>query len=125
MTGDQPNLFSLLGGAMDLLSQRQRLLAENIANANTPGYVPQDINQNSFDRLVDAASQPRTGGFSGRIEAQTIDAPDSETTIDGNAVVVEEQIVKVSDNRVHYEAVTAAYQKAVDIMSIAISSPRR
>jgi flagellar basal-body rod protein FlgB len=44
---------------MTLLSVRQRLVASNIANADTPGYKTKDIDfQSDFQSALDAASSP-------------------------------------------------------------------
>ena len=50
-------LFAQLKGKMAWLVQRQKILAENIANADTPGYVPKDLKQVDFSRQVAAAQR--------------------------------------------------------------------
>src|SRR3546814_14076552 len=49
----KPGLFSLLGKRMDWLGQRQKVLAQNIANADTPDYVPRDLKPQEFRRMVE------------------------------------------------------------------------
>ena len=46
------NIFAVLGKRMDWLSQRQTVLAENIANFDTPDYVPQDPSERDFMRIL-------------------------------------------------------------------------
>ena len=46
------NIFDMIGKRMEWLSQRQRVLAGNIANADTPEYVPLDIKDNLFKRIL-------------------------------------------------------------------------
>ena len=48
--------FGLLRTRLDQLSQRQRLITENIANASTPGYVPRDLDTSGFQRMVQQAA---------------------------------------------------------------------
>ena len=43
MNVDSIPLFGLLKGKLGYLNQRQRLIAQNVANADTPGYAPTDL----------------------------------------------------------------------------------
>lgn len=127
--------FGLLRARLDQLSDRQRLIAENLANASTPGYVPRDLDTSGFERvLAQAASQ---GGVSmarthaghmtasGSAEARVITRPDSETTIDGNAVVLEEQVARSTESRVAFETSIALYQKGLQLVRMASKPPGR
>ena len=112
--GNTP-FFGLLRSRLDQLSERQRLISENIANASTPGYRPRDVDTSGFERMVASASgggglqMTRTkaghmspgGGGSGGVNIVTRD--DSETTIDGNAVVLEEQMSAAAQTRMEFE----------------------
>jgi len=40
MTLDDIPLFAMLRGRLGYLSERERLIAQNVANADTPGYTP-------------------------------------------------------------------------------------
>jgi flagellar basal-body rod protein FlgB len=51
-------LFQLISARMSWLSQRQAVLSQNIANADTPDYRPKDLRVADFTRLVE--------GFAGR-----------------------------------------------------------
>jgi flagellar basal-body rod protein FlgB len=139
---DSP-FFSVLRANLTHLGQRQRLIAENIANATTPGYVARDTNEKAFGKALEAAvgrssggklamkgtSAGHIGGANGisdpRIAARIVDAPDSETTIDGNSVVLEDQMIKQSDTRTTYEASIALYQKGLQLIRLAAKSPGR
>src|SRR5262245_26840021 len=113
--------FGLLRERLGQLSQRQRLIAENIANASTPGYVPRDLDTSAFQRMLDQqaggvaltrtnAMHMAPGGASG---ASIVTRADSETTLDGNAVVLEEQTVRAAETRMQYETALALYQKGL------------
>src|SRR5574338_1247223 len=96
--------FGLLRARLDQLSERQPLISENIANASTPGYRPRDLDTAGFERML--ASQSDGGQLqmsrtnaghmtpSGSPQVRIIQQDDSETTIDGNAVVLEEQMAR-------------------------------
>lgn len=134
-------LFSALKGAMGFNGARVEVIARNIANADTPGYVPNDLSGGRFAEALQA--QARMGGGLGAaqptrthrshlagpaIEAPTWEesaAPDSETTLDGNAVVVEEQVARMTQTRMAYEAAAGLYQKSLAMIRLAAKPPGR
>ncbi len=130
--------FGLLRTRLDQLSDRQRLIAENIANASTHGYRPRDVDTSGFEAMVaaranggGATNMTRTnvrhmtpGGGSGT-EAQIISRPDSETTIDGNQVVLEEQMARAAETRMQFETSIALYQKGLQLVRMAVKPPGR
>jgi flagellar basal-body rod protein FlgB len=114
------------------------VLAENVANADTPGYMPKDIAGGDFARAMAAQhhgvqSQTRIVRTNPHHMAppqptrdwRTETAPDSETTLDGNGVVLEEQMTKVAESRMNYEAALGLYQKTLSLIRIAIKAPGR
>ncbi|MHA6287037.1 flagellar basal body rod protein FlgB [Maricaulis sp. CAU 1757] len=145
MRPDDVPVLALLRQSIGFHSDRQRVIAENVANANTPGYTPKDIDESAFQQAVArqlqggaASSVPATrlrtteaghiaGGRapdSGR-SWQTTERPDSETTINGNSVVLEEQMVRAQDNRMRYESAITLYQKSLGLIRMAIKPPGR
>jgi flagellar basal-body rod protein FlgB len=50
---------------------------------------------------------------------------DSETTIDGNAVVLEDQMAKASETRMQFETAITLYQKGLDLLRMAARAPGR
>jgi flagellar basal-body rod protein FlgB len=139
---DSP-FFSVLRANLTHLGQRQRLIAENIANATTPGYVARDTNEKAFSTALEAAvsrgggpkltmkatSAGHIGGANGisdpRIASRIVSTPDSETTIDGNSVVLEDQMIKQADTRTAYETSIALYQKGLQLIRLATKAPGR
>jgi len=49
---DRLALFELIDRKLDFTDARHRVLTRNIANADTPGYVPDDVVAPDFRRLV-------------------------------------------------------------------------
>ena len=121
-------LFSLLTGRMSWLSARQSVLAENVANADTPNYVARDVKPMDFDNLVSGAQarglattnvrhidvRARTGG----IEQE--DAVGEGGTPTGNVVSVEQEMIKLSDTQIQYQTATNLYQKTVNMFRTAL-----
>jgi flagellar basal-body rod protein FlgB len=141
MRADSVPVLALLRESIGFQSDRQRLITENIANANTPGFVPQDLDETDFHRAVsqDMQSRRSAGGLRlNRTEAQHMDgpatsgrsrswssedSPDSETTVNGNAVVVEEQLIRAQETRLRYESALSLYQKSLSLLRLAARSP--
>ena len=137
--GDIP-LFAMLKSRLGYLSDRQRVIAENVANANTPGYQARDLKAFNFQAHVQAASgassvaatpagtmavtqpghmQPK-GGVSG---AKAMKAPDSEMTLDSNGVVLEDEMVKLTQARMDYDAAIGFYQQSMGMLKMAVRKP--
>jgi flagellar basal-body rod protein FlgB len=128
--------FGMLRARLDQLSERQRLVAENIANASTPGYRPRDVDTAGFERLLAGAAGGRGGvtlvqtnpghmTATGSAEVRIVTRDDSETTIDGNAVVLEEQMARAAETRMQFETSLALYQKGLELMRMAARAPGR
>ena len=126
-------LFAMLRGRLGYLADRQRVVAQNVANSDTPGYRPHDLKPFTFDVKLKAATgqattQPghmplqRSGGGG---EFMEVAGRDSETTLNGNAVVLEEQMLKLADARVNYDAAIGFYQKSLGLLRIAARAPGR
>jgi flagellar basal-body rod protein FlgB len=130
-------LFSMLRGRLGYLSERQKVIAQNVANTDTARYVSEDLKPYSFDARVQmqranpagamAVTQPghipprndraRLGGI------KTMKAPGSETTLNGNAVVLEEEMIKMAESRMNYDAAISFYQKSMGLLRLATKRP--
>jgi flagellar basal-body rod protein FlgB len=132
---DEIPLFGLLKGRLGYLNQRQQLISQNVANADTPGYAAKDLKPFSFDAAMKAAKGPQ-GVAPARTDAAHLPgtarptrtwtsgaAPDSETTLDGNSVVLEEQMLKMGEARAGYEAAVGFYQKSLGLLRMAARRP--
>ncbi len=123
-------LLSMLRDRMTWLHQRQNVLSQNVANADTPGYVARDIKAMEFDRLVaTSVPQPSMSLTNSRhiapspaasSAAAEFSAPDRESSPDGNAVSLEMQMIKVSDTQAQFAAAANLYAKAMNMMRTAI-----
>ncbi len=125
------NIFAVLSKRMDWLSQRQTVLADNIANADTPNFRPRDLNPGEFQRILRTQSpdlKPRatnaahlqgtvSSGGPARVERQ---GKAWETSPSGNAVVLEEQLIKVSKTQSDYLMMINLYRKHMDMFRTAL-----
>jgi flagellar basal-body rod protein FlgB len=64
-------------------------------------------------------------GPGGRLEPRIVTRPDSETTLDGNSVVLEEQTIRAAETRMQYETGLALYQKGLMLLRMAARPPGR
>lgn len=125
-------IFGLMGRRMGWLTQRHSVLAHNIANSDTPGYVPRDLSKDSFRSMVtgqNAARAPVLRTAENHIqpvnssseEYKVRKAEDTyETALAGNAVILEEQLMKVSETQGAYNLVTNLYNKHIGMLKMAI-----
>ena len=128
---DLPAL-SALKTRMEWHQQRQRVLAENIANSDTPNFRPRDLVQPKFDKSgVAAGGQLGTlpilrtsAGHLGPSGGGESFAPDRsgayQTRPAGNAVNLEDEMLKVSANQMDYAAATTLYSRSLNLLKTAI-----
>jgi flagellar basal-body rod protein FlgB len=121
------SLFQALGEKMRWHQERQGVLAENIANADTPGFIERDLKAFSFDdEMTSMASLTMSTSSPTHMQATSgggrfgdLSAP-FEVTPSGNAVTLEDEMMKVSGNDMDYQAVTTLYTRSMRLLKIAI-----
>ena len=125
------SVLSVLRTKMQWHQERQRVLAENISNSDTPNFRPRDLIEPKFDGAATGAAaggplaMMRTSGShigpSGAADsfAQNRNVG-FETRPAGNAVNLEDQMMKVSANQMDYAAVTSLYSKSLHLLKVAI-----
>lgn len=99
---------------MDLLSARQKLVAANIANADTPGYRTRDLDfQSEFQRatLQGAASTPPSA----------LEVAGLKTKNDGNNVSVDREARLLSENALRFHVATELMRSELRMMHSAVT----
>lgn len=134
MSLDAVPLFAMLKARMGYETQRQRVLSQNVANSDTPGFAPQDLQAFTFagalageGRSV-APALTQAGHLAGRPAAGAFRpqaSPDGEARLDGNQVVLEEEMLKMSDSRSAYDAAVTLYQQSLNMLRTAARAPGR
>jgi len=123
-------LLSMLRDRLQWHQQRQRLLAENVANSDTPNYRPRDLRQLDFSSLGTAGAT-RGGLALMRSDTMHIQSPEevsdfetdpaeSATTPAGNAVSLEEEMMKVAQNQMDFQTATALYSRSLGLLKTAL-----
>ncbi len=124
-------VFSLANEKMRFASQRQALLAQNIANADTPGYKTQDLKTPDFGAMLSgrmhAVAPSKTNpmhlsaaGGAGQPFKQITRPHTAETHPNGNTVSLDEEMKNMSLNQSDYQSTTAIYQKTVSMFKMAL-----
>lgn len=132
------SLFKTLDQKMSWLNERQKVLAQNIANANTPGYISQDLKKVSFQTHLNNASSPENGqaatvmktndsrhisgmgGVSANFEIRQQNSEFLETTPDGNTVDLERELAKMAEVQMEYTMAANLFRKHVSMMKTAL-----
>lgn len=124
------NIYDVLGESLDVLSDRQNIIASNVANANTPGYKAKELDfrkvmeemvpsGNSIPMETDSdkdlssqAGYGRAGDQSGYINSFVTNAKDpSVPALDGNTVDLGTEMSDMTSNAIRYQAVAALLTK--------------
>ena len=122
-------IFSMLRTRLEWAQTRQRVLAENVANSDTPNFRPRDLAPPKLDgssagptpvRLATTESGhiPGIGGAGETFRAERRGAYDMSPA--GNAVNIEDEMMKVAANQMDYQAVTALYTRSLNLLKTAI-----
>jgi len=119
-------LFDLAEKRLAWTDQRQALLAKNIANVSTPAFKPQDLESfaktlSGLSGLEPVQTQPNhmTGTASGALRPALAERPKAKAP-DGNAVSLDEQLVKVADTETTQTLVTTIYKKYFALFNTAL-----
>ena len=121
-------LFSMLKTRMYWLNERQKVLAENVANADTPGFRGRDLKQLDFHEALRSTGDVKLattapghiGGSSGTSQFPMDNRGGFETTPRGNAVVLEDEMMKVAQTQMDYQAATALYSRSLGLIKTAL-----
>lgn len=121
-------LFSMLRTRMQWHQERQQLLSENIANADTPQFQPRDLTPLKFDParpVAPALTLARTSQAHFASSAANSRFPldrrgPFEARPSGNAVSLEDEMMKVAANQMDFQAVTALYTRGLGLIKTAL-----
>ena len=133
---DYSNLtvFNLMKTKLDYMSERQSVLAQNVANADTPGYRARDVAAPDFAEMARKNSQPISRNLTLTRTSEKHIAPEKaqthftiekskltdELNPNGNNVVIEEEMMKVGQTQAEYQKVLNLYSKTVSLFKLAL-----
>ncbi len=124
-------IFQAIKSKLEWNQSRQKLLAENVANANTPGYRGRDLVKFDFENAL--RGQTNNSIVTVTTNARHIAARNTsgagasefavksyEITPNGNGVVLEDEMMKVAANQMDYQAATSLYSRSVKLLRTAL-----
>ena len=122
MDVNEPALNIMMKGHMKYMTNRQTVLAQNIANIDTPGYKARELEKLDFKKMVDnqtsrlgmnltsplhiAGTLPDMGDFKSIKDRDTF-----ETRPTQNNVVLEDQMGKISDTNAQFQLSSTMLKK--------------
>lgn len=144
------NLMAALLQKMDWTENRQKLLAANIANADTAGYKAQDLEPLDFKDLLGSSTSKlslaaASSAGSAHVAPSALETTDPkhisvntgsvsvggdgtrqkrtyETSPDGNSVILEEQLVKMNSNFADHSLATNLYLRNMAMLKTSLKS---
>jgi flagellar basal-body rod protein FlgB len=123
-----PNVTDALISRMNYDTARQNVIAGNIANVSTPGYLPADM---SFKSYVDAAQRGGSlqlaqtngmhmSGSQGAGGGVTLTHDKSYIQHNGNGVRLDQEMLKMQQNNLDYSTMTQLYSANAQMQKIAL-----
>lgn len=129
----EPVLHQMLATSLRYNMQRQKVLASNISNIDTPRYQANDVKKPDFAKMVESGSSQLqlaategthldgTLGVGQNFRSEKVRKPFEITPV-GNSVVLEEQMAKVSDTTASYEFSSTMLKKFTGLYKTALDN---
>ncbi len=124
-------MSALFGGVVEALRQasvfatrRHELLAENVANAETPNFKAHDLSfahELDLARLVQSTPDPKAPLGSSPLDLRLLRQPDGPAKLDGNDVDIDKQMVRVTQNSLYHNVVVQLLKAQFDGLKSAIN----
>lgn len=119
------SVFNAASQNMQYLSAKQKVIAENIANVNTPGYLARAIEEPSFASEISSSvtlktTNPKHIGLNDNRSYRVYTPnPSAALTIDGNGVILEEQMNQASKASSEYKKTITIFNKYKSLLQTA------
>jgi len=107
-------IIDLVGRALGIRSAYNKVIAANISNADTPGFKEKDID---FRKELDRQMTHSTPVVAEESEDDTL----GFSSLDENTVVMEKQVMKLTENSLYYDALVQALSKKFTLMRYIIN----
>ncbi len=151
MTTGNLNLFNGLYSKMNYLGQKQQVIAQNVANADTPNYRALEIKEPNFKRVLgdiqrsnripldggrvsgpdmkvtNGSHMERNGQVLGNSRGdfrESVNRDTYEVAPSNNAVVIEEQLILATEVAADHRMMTNIHEKYLNMMRAAIGQNR-
>ena len=123
-------LLAMAQKSMDWLARRQEVLAQNVANANTPNYQAKDLAPLNFKNLLQPEAPTVRAATTNpmhisppveptRFETVAERRPE-ESKLNGNSVLIDEQMEKIGEVKTNYGLAVNLFMKQISMLKTAI-----
>lgn len=128
---DSISFFKNASQRLQWLGNRQKVISENVANSDTPGFKAKDVT--SFAKMIEGTQKTgilttNTGHISNTTEVpgvqSVVDKEAWSETITGNTVVLEQQTIKANEVGENYQLAVQLYRKGHDLLTLAATGIR-
>lgn len=126
-------ILSMLRTKLTWSQERQKVLAENIANSDTPNYRARDLAPPKFEDPTMARPRPmgpvtlvrtEAGHIAGQTPAGSLFGSETRSGVNvsptGNSVNLEDEMLKVAANQMDYQAATAIYSRSLGLIKVGL-----
>jgi len=111
--------FAVLKQLMTISTNKQKVIANNIANVSTPGYRRKELN---FEGELLNAIEENDLESLGRIDGKIRESEDPTFRNDGNNVDIDKEMGLLSQNALSYSLYTELYAKKMEMLKLAMRS---
>lgn len=112
------DLITIMEKALNVRARSQKVIASNISNVDTPGYKQKEIDFSS--------ELERQLGQSKDVEVRVVDKPsEGYERLDENTVDLEEQVMRMTENSLYYDALVQTISKKFSMMKYVIGEGKR
>jgi len=117
----------VLKGGLDGLAARHRAYANNIANIETPGFLPSDVPFEAQLRKIRDQMQdnPSLIGHTNSLFLEPMADDQDANRVDGNGVQVDRQMTRLAESTMTYEALLQAARMRQDLLRSVVSEGRK
>ncbi|MBM4055528.1 MAG: flagellar basal body rod protein FlgB [Planctomycetes bacterium] len=116
--------FGLLENMLDVSSLRHKVVANNIANVNTPGYKKMVVNfEEELEKAIENSSQTNFSKFQPKVIISE-DVTDGTMRNDGNTVDMEKEVATLLKNTSSYKTYSQLLAKKFDLVKAAIDGSK-
>ncbi|MCI4661485.1 MAG: FlgB family protein [Neomegalonema sp.] len=115
---DSLSILNLASALARHSAQRHKVVAENIANADTPGYKARDVERFDAEKALRAKKRGEMRSLQGRVAEMLIE--DVQASPNGNTVSIEDQMVRATEAQASHDAAISIYRKSMDLMRMSL-----
>jgi flagellar basal-body rod protein FlgB len=128
---DSISFFKNASQRLQWLSNRQKVISENVANSDTPGFKAKEVT--SFAKMVEGTHKTGILTTNVRHIGSAVDTPGIQSVVDkeawsetlnGNTVVLEQQTIKANEVGENYQLAAKLYRKGYDLLTLAATGIR-